>query len=60
MNVGVNSESHYGVPIHFLRGKISNSSKNYQFLSELKENYTYNQAGSLMIVNQSSLQAAIY
>ena len=49
----MNSESNYGVPIHFLWGKTSNSAKQ-SVLSELKENYTYNQAWCLMIATQST------
>ena len=47
----VNSEINYGVPIHFLWGKTSNSAKKR---SELKEDYTYHQAWCLMITTQST------
>ena len=39
----------YGVPIHYLWGKISDSSKKQSVLSELKGKYTDNQAHGLMI-----------
>ena len=53
MNVGVNSESHCGIPIHFLWGN-KQFIKKRSVLSELKGNFTYNQACSLMNANPST------
>ena len=52
MNVGVNRESHCGVPMHFY-GENKQFIKKRSVLSELKGNYTYNQVCSLMTANQS-------
>ena len=42
VNVRVSSKSHYGVPMHFLWGKISDSSgKKQLILSELNGNYMH-------------------
>ena len=52
----MNSEIHYSVPIHFLWGKLSYSSKyNSLYISELKGNYTDNQVHSLTIAMQPTI-----
>ena len=53
MNVCVNSESNYGVQ-HIFYGENKQFSKKRSVLSELKGNYTYNQAWCLMIATQST------
>ena len=49
----MNSDSNYGVPIHFLWGKHAVYHKQ-SVLSKLKGNYTYNQVWCLMIATQST------
>ena len=51
----MNSKSHCGIPIHFLQGKISDSSEKQSVLFELKGNYTDNQTRSLMIAIQPTV-----
>ena len=51
MNFCVSIKSHYGIPMHFL-WKNEQFIKQQSVLSELKGNYTDNQACSLMIAVQ--------